>query len=82
MIRFRLIRGFVGVALLSGVFAVGQEPVTPVSAPVPSSLLNAKKVFISNGARIAGCSLTRSAAIPIELITSFMPMSQAGGAMS
>jgi hypothetical protein len=54
MIRFRLIRGFVGVALLSGVFAVGQEPVTPVSAPVPSSLLNAKKVFISNAGADSG----------------------------
>jgi hypothetical protein len=54
MIRFRLIRGFVGVALLSGVFAVGQEQVTPASAPVPSSLLSAKKVFISNAGADSG----------------------------
>jgi hypothetical protein len=54
MIRFGLIRGFVLVALLSGVFAVGQEPVTPASAPVPSSLLSAKKVFISNAGADSG----------------------------
>jgi hypothetical protein len=54
MIRFGLIRGFVLVVLLSGVFAVGQEPVAPASAPIPPLLLNAKKVFISNAGADSG----------------------------
>jgi hypothetical protein len=53
MMPFRLISLCV-VALLSCVFAVGQEPVTPASAPVPSLLLNAKKVFISNAGADSG----------------------------
>jgi hypothetical protein len=54
MIRFGLIRGLVLVVLLPGAFAVGQEPVTPASAPVPLLLLNAKKVFISNAGADSG----------------------------
>ena len=40
--------------LLSGVFAVGQEPVTPAAAPIPPLLLNAKKIFISNAGADSG----------------------------
>jgi hypothetical protein len=53
MMRVRLI-GLCGVAVLSGVFAAGQEPVTPASAPVPALLLNAKKIFISNAGADSG----------------------------
>ncbi len=53
IMRFRLI-SLCGVALLSGAFAVAQEPVTPASAPIPQTLLNAKKVFISNAGADSG----------------------------
>jgi hypothetical protein len=53
MMRFRLI-GLCGVALLSGAFAVAQEPATPASAPIPQTLLNAKKIFISNAGADSG----------------------------
>jgi hypothetical protein len=53
MMRFRLI-GLCGVVLLFGIFAVGQEPATPASAPVPALLLNAKKIFISNAGADSG----------------------------
>ena len=51
---FRLIACLSVVAFLCGSAAVGQEPVTPASAPVPSLLLNAKKVFISNAGADSG----------------------------
>jgi hypothetical protein len=62
MIRIRLVGGFcVALVLsgflsgfLSGTFASGQGPVTPDAAPVPTLLVNAKKVFISNAGADSG----------------------------
>jgi hypothetical protein len=54
MIRLRLIAGFCVALVLSGVFAGGQEPVTPEAAPVPRQLVNAKKIFVSNAGADSG----------------------------
>jgi hypothetical protein len=54
MSRLRLIAGLCVALILPAGFACGQEPVTPEAAPVPSLMVNAKKIFISNAGADSG----------------------------
>ena len=54
IVRFGLIACLGVVALLEEIAVVAQEPTPVAIAPVPSLLLSAKKVFISNAGADSG----------------------------